>query len=288
MSYSMSTATLLNAPYLPYLIHEYFIYQHSIRHAEKFKKVCACLEEFGALDNIDELRKLYSMFTYNENFASGSKGGRDNYDLLLRGLTEIFHYERANFWQDIVNCLDDNSLESFGNESSLADVCCGDGEYAKSFLETFADSKVTMIDRPGVINIKWPGIEIPRERRFIVEVDLLWDPTTIKEMLENCKEHDVVLLSEVLHLKGEQERNAILDVCKGLLKKGGCLLVVESGDPFLDLRLHDLTESGAAMQLDDVKKVINDFNSWVSEDVFKFQAFNYQGRYHHVSIFRKL
>jgi len=64
--------------------------------------------------------------------------------------------------------------------------------------------------------------------------------------------------------------------------------VVESGDPFLDLRLHDLTESGAAMQLDDVKKVINDFNSWVSEDVFKFQAFNYQGRYHHVSIFRKL
>jgi hypothetical protein len=178
-------------------------------------------------------------------------------------------------------------LESFGNGSSLADVCCGDGEYAKSFLETFVDSTVTMIDRPGVINIKWPGIEIPKERRFVVELDLLWDPSTVRKSLESCKEHDVVLLSEVLHLKGEYERNAILDVSSMLLKKGGCLLVVESRDPFLDLRLNDLTESGAAMQIDDVKEAISSFNSWTSRAGFEFQAFNYQGKYHHVSIFRK-
>ena len=280
----MDTLTLLNAPYLPMLIHEYFIHRNSIRHTERFKKVCACLEEFGVLENIDDLSKLYSMFTYNENFASGSKGGRDNYDLLLRGLTETFKYERSSFWADVFE-----SNPEWEHKHSLADVCCGDGFYSKAFLEHNPDGAITLIDRPGVVDKDQIGTTDGYFDRLCFEVDLLWDAEIVENFFANVRQHDLVLLSEVLHLKATPERNAILKICNRLLKKNGHLIIVESNDPFLDFRLHDLTESGASMSKRDVELAAEDYScvQTVGNKLKLTRQINI-GRNHHVSFFGKL
>lgn len=153
----------------------------------------------------------------------------------LRGGLE--HYARA-FLPDMHDWI---SRQVAFDGALFFDFCGGDGGYMHSFLKTWPSAEGMLFDRA-------PGFTCPVgvvKRTAIMAGDAFGDDIWFTSQ---AGAYDVVLMSEILHCKGPEGRQFLLQRAKSLLKPTGVLLVVEQYPNLrLEWRMHDMTEAGQCL-----------------------------------------
>lgn len=152
----------------------------------------------------------------------------------LRGGLE--HYARA-FLPDMHDWI---TRQVAFDGALFFDFCGGDGGYLHSFLKAWPQAQGMLFDRA-------PGAPLPEvaSRMGIKAGDAFGDG---QFFMNHAGAYDVVLMSEILHCKGPEERLFLLQRAKSLLKPTGVLLVVEQYPNLrLEWRMHDMTEAGQCL-----------------------------------------
>lgn len=155
----------------------------------------------------------------------------------LRGGLE--HYARA-FLPDMHDWI---SRQVAFDGALFFDFCGGDGGYLHSFLKAWPQARGMLFDRaPGVPH---PDNLAVAPRMGIKAGDAFGDG---QFFMNHAGAYDVVLMSEILHCKGPEDRLLLLQRAKSLLKPTGVLLVVEQYPNLrLEWRMHDMTEAGQCL-----------------------------------------
>lgn len=153
----------------------------------------------------------------------------------LRGGLE--HYARA-FLPDMHDWI---TQQVAFDGALFFDFCGGDGGYLHSFLKTWPQAQGMLFDRePGM-----RGSHDVVSRTGIKAGDAFGDDQFFRN---HAGAYDVVLMSEILHCKGPEDRQFLLQRAKSLLKPTGVLLVVEQYPNLrLEWRMHDMTEAGQCL-----------------------------------------
>lgn len=155
----------------------------------------------------------------------------------LRGGLE--HYARA-FLPDMHDWI---TRQVAFDGALFFDFCGGDGGYLHSFLKAWPQAQGMLFDRaPGVPH---PDNLAVVPRMGIKAGDAFGDG---QFFMNHAGAYDVVLMSEILHCKGPEDRRFLLQRAKSLLKPTGVLLVVEQYPNLrLEWRMHDMTEAGQCL-----------------------------------------
>lgn len=155
----------------------------------------------------------------------------------LRGGLE--HYARA-FLPDMHDWI---TRQVAFDGALFFDFCGGDGGYLHSFLKAWPQAQGMLFDRaPGVPH---PDNLVAAPRMGIKAGDAFADEAWFTSQ---AGAYDVVLMSEILHCKGPEDRLFLLRRAKSLLKPTGVLLVVEQYPNLrLEWRMHDMTEAGQCL-----------------------------------------
>lgn len=152
----------------------------------------------------------------------------------LRGGLE--HYARA-FLPDMHDWI---TRQVAFDGALFFDFCGGDGGYLHSFLKTWPAANGALFDRA-------PGAPLPdvAPRMCVKAGDAFGDG---QFFAQQAGAYDVVLMSEILHCKGPEDRLFLLQRAKSLLKPTGVLLVVEQYPNLrLEWRMHDMTTAGQCL-----------------------------------------
>lgn len=121
------------------------------------------------------------------------------------------------------------------------DLCGGDGEYLLNFLRKWPSAQGLLYDRSPSIPVAQACVD-PYVRMGIKGGNAFADD---QFFTNHAGAYDVVLLSEILHCKGPEDRQFLLRRAATLLKPGGVVLVIEQFPNLrLDWRMKDMTEGG--------------------------------------------
>lgn len=121
------------------------------------------------------------------------------------------------------------------------DFCGGDGEYLLNFLRKWPCAQGMLYDRAPAIPDAQGALD-PYVRMGIKGGDAFADD---QFFANHAGAYDIVLLSEILHCKGPEQRQFLLRRAASLLKPGGVVLVIEQYPNLrLDWRMQDMTEGG--------------------------------------------
>lgn len=158
----------------------------------------------------------------------------------LRGGLE--HYARA-FLPDMHHWIAGQNSVLPAPNPCYFDFCGGDGGYLHNILHFRPTAQGMLFDRaPGMPPA---GIHTHLDRMGIKAGDAFGEDDWFATQ---TGAYDVVLMSEILHCKGPEDRLFLLQRAKSLLKPTGVLLVVEQYPNLrLEWRMHDMTEAGQCL-----------------------------------------
>jgi hypothetical protein len=123
--------------------------------------------------------------------------------------------------------------------AAMFDMCGGSGHHLKAFLERNPTTAGLLYDRAP--DESW----IDQWRSTARAGDVFADN---EFFAAHAGQYDFVLLSEILHCKGLEERAFLMRRAKSLLKPGGSLLVIEQFPGLrLEWRMRDMTEGGQCL-----------------------------------------
>jgi ubiquinone/menaquinone biosynthesis C-methylase UbiE len=98
----------------------------------------------------------------------------------------------------------------------LLDVGCGAGAYAAAYLEQYPESRVTLVDRAGVL-------ELARRRLAAHDDRVSFEPCDALASLPG--NHDVLLVANLLHLYDPKDAQILLANAYSALRPGGRLVI---------------------------------------------------------------
>lgn len=194
------------------------------------------LKEFDITPkNINQYNDIKHLLEYHYRFI-GNHFYKDHvikdksfmYDLLRDGLNEYYHAFLKDFWPTIG--ITDKAY-------NLLDYGCGDGQYSFHFKYHNPQGSFRLIDKA-------------------LGIDFIKDPEWYKKDNYPYK-YDVILLSEILHCKGEKWQDYLINSSIDLLKPNGCIIINENIDPFMNYRLKNLTDFGGVLDEDNIAEIVN-------------------------------
>lgn len=185
----------------------------------------------------DLLEYEYSMI--QQQLDSNFKTDPAKYRSLRKGLE---NYAGA-FLPEMVDWVARGGDAPMGAAPLMFDFCGGNGGYLRSFLRFNPSAQGLLYDRdPGAEMLKEPLV---MNRMGIKAGDVMRDD---QFFADHAGAYDVVLMSEILHCKGREDRLFMLRRAKSLLKPGGSVLIVEQFPGLrLEWRMNDMTDGGQCL-----------------------------------------
>lgn len=183
----------------------------------------------------DLLEYEYSMI--QQQLDSNFKTDPAKYRALRKGLE---NYAGA-FLPEMVDWVSRGGDAPMDVKPLMFDFCGGNGGYLRAFLRFNPDAAGMLFDRdPGVGELG--GV---LNRMGIYSGDAMGSSVWFASQ---AGAYDVVLMSEILHCKGKEERLFMLRRAKSLLKPGGSILVVEQFPGLrMEWRMNDMTQGGQCL-----------------------------------------
>lgn len=214
------------------------------------------LREYGINDQrVEEFRRVKSLLQYHANIVQD--GWKPNYNLLREGLKEYFRL----YLSQVFNLINLTNMP----KGTALDYGCGSGQIGKQFEKDNPSFDVYFLDKDN-----------PNWMANLLEVDFEQKPDW-HNLFVNF--FDVVIMSELLHCKGLEVREYLINSAHKILKPGGKFIVIENVDYAMAYRINKIkgfSKANVITPFGLMNLTIDKFTIKTKTNIFQHQIYVYE------------